>query len=221
MSRLRAAVAPLALLLAAAPAAARDRPDRRLVLEARDEVFARPEFRAPAEEGESAVLATLRWIAQSVARFQEEHPVLYALIMGVLVLTLVVLVAHVVWTLAAARRARYVDDLVLPELDVRRTPPEEFRARALRLAAEGRFEEAVRDLYTALVLALDRRGDIAYARHKALLDYRLEARSDDARRTLDAFAGGYHPTSFGRRPLPAERFAGLLEALDRLTEAAA
>jgi hypothetical protein len=212
----RAFLAALALTVAAAPAAARDLPDRRAILEARDEVFARPEFAQRVREGESMLMTILREVADYVLRFREDNPVLYMVLMGFLVVTLVVLVAHIVWTIVVARRARYLPEPELPELDIRRTPPEEFRARALRLASEGRFEDAVRDLYTALILTLDQRGDLRYARHKALLDYRHEVRAEDARGALDRFAGGYHPTSFGRRPLPDERFRDLLARLDEV-----
>jgi len=210
----RRVAAAVALLLVGATAFARDRPDRETILYARDEVFARPEFRQRTSGGEPVVMTILRAVAEYVAGFREEHPVAFLVVMGMLLLTLVILIAHIVWTIVIARRARYLPEPDLPVLDVRRTPPEAFRDRAVRLAREGRYEDAVRDLYTALVLTLDRRGDIRYARHKALLDYRLEARADDARDALVAFAGGYHPTSFGRRPLPEERFAELLARLD-------
>ena len=212
--RRRAALA--ALLLLAGTAIARDLPDRRLIEEARDEVLARPEFHKVAQGGESAVLSAAAAFVKFVARFADEHPVAFTCVMILLVLTLLLLVAHIVWTIVVSRRARYLPEPELPALDVRRTPPDTFRDRAIRLAEEGRFEEAVRDLYAALILTLDRRGDVTYARHKALLDYRLEARADDARAALEAMAGGYHPTSFGRRPLPAERFRALLALLDEV-----
>ena len=213
MRRLAAAAL---VLLAGAPAAARDVPDRRLILEARDEVFARPEFAARAQEGESVVMAVMRAVADYLIRFRDDHPVVYAIVLVFLVFTLVVLVAHIAWTLVVARRAKYLPEPELPHFDVRRTPPDDFRSRAIRLAGEGRYDDAVRDLYTALVLTLDDRGDLRYARHKALLDYRMEVRADDARVALDRFAGSYHPTSFGRRPLPEDRFADLLARLDEV-----
>ncbi len=213
MRRLLAAAATI--LLTTTAAAARDPPGRRIIVEARDEVFARPEFRQRARDGESVVVAALRTFAKYVVGFRDEHPVAFMVIVGFMALTLVILVAHIVWTVVVARRARYLPSAdELPALDVRRTPPEDFRARAVRLAGEGHFDAAVRDLYTALVLTLDRRGDLAYARHKALLDYRTEVRADDARSALESFARSYHPTSFGRRPLSAERFAALLAQLD-------
>ena len=79
----------------------------------------------------------------------------------------------------------------------------------------------MRDLYTALLFTLDRRGSLRYARHKALLDYRMESARDAASsRTLDLFAGTYHPGSFGRRPPDRAHFDELLAALDALAEPA-
>ncbi len=205
----------LGLLCATAtPAFAREGPSKRAILEARDEVFARSEFAAAPEKGKSFILEIAREVMDTIGRFRQEHPIAYIGVMVVLVLALVILVAHIVWTLAVARRASYDDEPELPELDLRRTPPAEFRRRAVALADQGKYEDAARELYVALLLALDARGDVTYARHKALLDYRLEARRSDARAALDLFAGGYHPASFGRRTLRQDRFEELLNALD-------
>ena len=204
------------LLLVSTTAWARDLPTHDVILRARDEVFARPEFHSRSQDGESVVLTVVRSVASYVIRFRDEHPIAFAVIVAMLLFTLLILVAHIVWTIVVSRRASYVDDLALPELDLRRAAPEEFRERAVRLAGEGRFEDAVRDLYTALLLTLDRRGDLGYARHKALLDYRHEVREPDARAALDDFALGYHPTSFGRRSLPEARFRDLLARLDEV-----
>ena len=73
----------------------------------------------------------------------------------------------------------------------------------------------MRTLYTAMLLTLDQRGNLRYGRHKALLDYRIEASSDqDAARVLLLFEGTYHPGSFGRRPPDREHFDELVTALD-------
>jgi hypothetical protein len=201
----------------ACAARAADAPEKRTILAARDEIFARPEFAEAAEKGPSFMMELFQGVAKAVMLFAEENPIAFKVIAAVLVLTLFVLVAHIVWTLAIARRARYDEELELPELDIRRTPPATFRGRAVSLADEGRYEDAARELYMALILVLDARGDIAYARHKALLDYRHEARKADARDAFRLFAGGYHPASFGRRSLPAERFTAMLAAVDRVS----
>ncbi len=207
----------LTLLALAGAAAARDLPSAAAVRAARDEVFARPELRAARPDEESAVLRGLRAFGELLTRFQEQHPTAFVVLVVVLAATALLLIAHLVWTVVVARSAAYDDG---PDagatLDVRRTPAAEFRARAVRLAGAGRLDDAARELYSALLAGLAARGDVAYARHKVLLDYRLEARADDARAALALFAGTYLPSSFGRRPLAEERFAALLAAVDRV-----
>jgi hypothetical protein len=124
-----------------------------------------------------------------------------------------------VWTWRVARRARYeADDPRDLEAALRRLDAAPFRALADEHARAGRFEHAVRELYTALLLTLDRRGALRYAGHKALLDYRIESsRDDDARAALDLFSGAYPPGSFGRRPPDAATFARLAAAVDALS----
>ena len=207
-------VAAALLLAITGPAYAAETADKATILQARDEVFARPEFYVREKKGKSFVLEAIVAVGKAVAQFKEDNPRTFTAITVILVLTLLVLIAHIVWTLAMARRAKYDDEPEVAEFDIRRTAPQTFRDRAVALARKGRYEDAVRELYSALVLTLDARGDLAYARHKALLDYRMEVRERDARDALDLFAGGYHPASFGRRALPQERFEALLEVLD-------
>jgi len=213
----RARFAAVLLLAITRDAAAAAGPDKRAILGARDEAFQRSEFTLHDDRGESFLLEVMTTVGKAVQRFKNEHPAVFTAITVLLVATLLILVAHIVWKLAMARRARYAKEPALPELDVRRTPPANFRERAVELAAESRYEDAARELYTALVLTLDARGDLTYARHKALLDYRMESRRRDARDALDLFARGYHPASFGRRTLAADRFEALLSALDGVT----
>jgi len=215
----RRIAAALATALCAASAFADERPSPDDVRRVRDEVFARPEFDyTERKESLSLLERVARWWNDVVEGFQREHPILFLVLLGGMALVALGLVAHIVWTLRVARRAQWQgerpDDL---EAALRRLDPGPFRARAVALAAEGRLEDAVRDLYTALLLVLDRRGAVRFASHKALLDYRIEAARDpDARETLAAFEAAYPPGSFGRRPPTRERFDGLVAALDRL-----
>lgn len=212
---MRRAFAALGVLLAAALALAGDE-SAAAIRAARDEVFRRPEFRYGEAARTSFLMEWLDEISDAWRRFVAEHPVAAGVVYAAMALVLVVLVAHVLWTLRMARRAAWQDDVDVGREDaMRRGDPAPFRARALEHAAAGRFEEAVRDLYAALLLTLDRRGSVRYAPHKALLDYRIEAARDAAvARTLDLFAGTYHPGSFGRRPPDRAHFDELLAALD-------
>lgn len=184
---------------------------------ARDAVFRLPEFRYGEPARPSFLSEWFEAFQEFQRRFIDEHPLAATVVFVGLAALLVALVAHIVWTLRMARQAEWLsqDDGRI-ESAMRRGDPAPFRARAVDHAAAGRFDEAVRDLYAALLLTLDRRGSLRYAPHKALLDYRIEASRDAAvAGTLDLFAGTYHPGSFGRRPPDRAHFDELLAALDR------
>lgn len=212
-----AAVFAAALAFAARCAFAAEEPAAGAVRAARDLVLARPEFRyeSPKDE-ESLFESLLRWWSEIVADFHQSHPVLFVLAMAAMALLAAALIAHIVWTWRVARRAAYeTDDPRDLEAALRRLDPAPFRARALEHAAAGRLDEAVRDLYSALLLTLDRRGAVRFAQHKALLDYRIESAGDaPARAALDRFAAAYPPGSFGRRPPSPGVFGDLVATLD-------
>lgn len=213
----RAFTAAALVTFAAAAARAGDEPSAASIRAAAKDVLARPEFHRAAPKSRSLLEEVWGWWSGLVADFIDQHPRLAFAVMIALVCVLVALLVHIVWTLRTARAAAWQG---LPEADleaaIRRGDAGAFRARAVAHADAGRFEDAVRDLYAALLLALDRRGALHYAPHKALLDYRIEsARDANVVRALDAFAGVYHPGSFGRRPPDRAHFDALLAELDR------
>lgn len=203
---------------AAAAALADGAPDPEAVRAARDAVFARPEFDyRPPPPGDSLLERVISTIQELSLRLQTEHPIVWWCGMGACVIALVAIVGHMVWSWRAARPTAYDDDATDVETAIRRLDPGPFRRRAAGLASEGRFDEAVRELYVALLLTLDRPGALRYAPHKALLDYRIEASGDaDARAALDVFDEGYPPGSFGRRPPAAAEFERLSLTVDRV-----
>jgi len=214
--RLAASVA--LLFVAARTARAEGAPSADAIRAAKNSVMSRPEFDYGPPPSKSFVEELWDEWVQWLGKFKEAYPTLFIVFVSVLSLALVLLLAHIVWTLRLARRAQWNEDAG-PDLDdaMRRGDPSPFRAHALEHAAAGRFDEAVRDLYAALLLTLDRRGTVRYAAHKALLDYRIEAARDAAAtRTLEQFAQTYHPGSFGRRPPDRAHFDELLGALDRV-----
>ena len=218
--RRRTAVA--AILAAATTALAGDVPSADAIRAARATVFERAEFRYAAPHRKSFIEEIWSAFQDGLADFAKAHPTLFLWLFVGLAVALVGLVAHILWTLRTARGARWRGDAA-DGLDAAMLhgDPAPFRARAVGHAAAGRFDDAVRDLYAALLLTLDRRGALRYAPHKALLDYRMEAARDaDATRTLDLFAGTYHPGSFGRRPPDRSHFDELLRALDAVAEPA-
>lgn len=216
----RGVIAGAAALLFATVAGAADAPSADAIRKAAHEVLSRPEFRRGTAKPLSLLEELWDWWSSILADLQARHPYLFLATIVALTLLLVALIFHIAWTLRAARQAAWQE---LPDADlaaaIRRGDPAAFRARAVAHADAGRFEDAVRDLYAALLLTFDRRGKLQYGPHKALLDYRIES-ARDARvlHTLDAFASVYHPGSFGRRPPDRAHFDALLAELDRAAE---
>jgi hypothetical protein len=218
--RRSAAIAALTLAATAALAGEAASPDA--IRAAREAVLKRPEFRYAAPRPKSFIEEIWSAFRDGLAGLAEAHPTLFLWLFVGLAVALVGLVAHILWTLRMARAPQWQADAA-EGLDAAMLhgDPAPFRARAVGHASAGRFDDAVRDLYAALLLTLDRRGVLRYAPHKALLDYRIEASRDaDAVRTLDLFAGTYHPGSFGRRPPDRSHFDELLRALDAVAEPA-
>jgi hypothetical protein len=219
----RGVLAGTAALLLAAAASAGDAPSADAIRKAAHEVLSRPEFRRGTTKPASLLEELWEWWSSLLGDLHAQHPYLFFAAIGALTLLLIALIIHIAWTLRAARQAAWQG---LPDADleaaIRRGDPAAFRARAVAHADAGRFENAVRDLYAALLLTFDRRGALQYAPHKALLDYRIEAARDaHVVGTLDAFASVYHPGSFGRRPPDRAHFDALLAELDRVAERAA
>jgi hypothetical protein len=214
----RTSLGALVLSALAAAASAGDA-DPAAIRAARDAVFKRTEFRYGEKAGKSFLEEWLDAYGEWVRDFYSRSPILFYAVFSGLALLLVVLVAHIVWTIRASRESEF-DEGSAAETAIRNVDPAPLRARAIGHADAGRFDDAVRDLYTALVFTLDRRGVLRYARHKALLDYEMEARRDEgALAALRRFAGVYHPGSFGRRPPDRAHFDDLLASLDRLSAA--
>ncbi len=218
---MRRSASAAALLCLARAAAADGAPTARAVRAARDAVMARPEFRYGPPPSKSFVEDLWDAWQEWIAAFRTGHPVAFVVVYAAMAVVLVALVAQIVLTQRMLRRAEFQSD-VLDDADaaMRRGDASPFRARAVEHAAAGRYVEAVRDLYAALLVTLDRRGVVRYASSKALLDYRIEASRDAvAARTLDLFAATYHPGSFGRRPPDRAHFEALLAALDDVAAA--
>jgi cbb3-type cytochrome oxidase subunit 3 len=215
---LRSWCAAWALVTITSIAAAADPIPAKTIERARDAVLSRPEFiyEAPAKNN-SFWRRALTGFFDFIQEMQEDYPLAFWGMFILLALLLLVLIAHIVWTIRVAGRGRYDSGRLALEDAVRRADPGPFRTRAMELAAGGDLEGAVRALYTALLLTMDRAGTVRFARHKALLDYRIETASDDAARaTLDFFASTYHPGSFGRCPPTREQFELMVARLDEV-----
>lgn len=225
----RAATTALAILcvagLSASAAFAGDPPTPEAIRAARDTVFQREEFQYGAAKGESAIGRLITRLREMTEEFQRAYPVLFLVIIVGLLIVLLALIVHMVWTIRRANTVsvRRHDEKALIEA-IRKLDARPFRDAAEAAAREGRFDEAVRALYAALLVALDRRGCARFATHKTLADYCAEtdaAGDADARSVLAGFEQAYPPGSFGRRPPDLATYNRLLGGVDSLLNAPA
>ena len=187
-------------------------PSAREVQEAVARVYARPEYqeRHGIREWLAGVFSRLwAWIGEQLSAFaglKVSHPWIWWAVVGWLVITVLALLAHLVWsTLQAARRGEDAEPAAARTRRARPRTAADWEAEAARLAAEGRLREAAAALYQALLLRLDGRGAVRFDPSKTPGDYRREARPHpEAAKALGAFLRLFEPVAFGGRGLDAE-----------------
>lgn len=179
------------------------------------EVYARPEFETRITWRDwlwARLGRVFGWIGEQLdglRGLRDTQPVIFWIIVGWMVLTLVALVAHIVWTaVQVARRGDGSETTPrgkkTPGRQVPRTAAD-WEAEAARLAGEGRLREAAAALYQALLLRLDALGAVRVDASKTPGDYRREARKHpEAARALGGFLRLFEPVAFGGRDLDAD-----------------
>jgi len=129
------------------------------------EILARPAYHNPlaklAERLEALLMRVLRFLSEALEGLQGlavTAPLLYWLIIAALVVVLVLLLTHIGYTVyrgvTMGSGPRLADD----RADGAPPTPASLRSQAERLAAEGRHVDAIRTLFRALALELQRRG---------------------------------------------------------------
>lgn len=186
------------------------------------QVYARPEFQERHTWQEwlmARVGRALAWLGEHLSWLRDlrlTNPVVFWIVIAWLVVALLALVGHIVWTaVQVARRGDHGKD------DVKAAGPRkprgiaDWNAEAARLAAEGRLREAAAALYQALLLRLDALGAVRFDASKTPGDYRREARKNpEAARTLGGFLRLFEPVAFGGRELDSDGWERLKTAAD-------
>jgi hypothetical protein len=172
-----------------------------------DSVFAAPAYAWVEKEQPLGFL--LRWI-NAVARWlqglQGAHPGLFTSLLALLVVLLVSVFVHAGWLFVRSIRAAQAAPAGAGrEADAAMTP-EELRREADRLAAAGRFVEAMQADFLALALVLDRRSLLRFHPSKTPAELASEARlGEEGRQRLHALVGALYAAVFARAPFgPAE-----------------
>lgn len=138
---------------------------------------------------------------------------IFWIVVGVLALAALLIAAHFAGAIArlwrgrertrgAERRSAGAAPLPLGAAD--------WEDRARRAAADGRWRDAARALYQALLLHLAERGAVRYDPSKTPGDYRREVRGDaEASRALNSFLRLWEPIVFGGRAIDGSAYERL------------
>lgn len=165
-----AALARVRLVRSQLEAAESDNSTARLAL--LQQVLARPEFSQP----ESLLLRIQRWLAELWARLFPEsggQAAMGGLRVGEILFWAIVVIASVALTWMLSFWLQGLFSRVAGDVNTQRRPiagsndpitAQEARAEATRLAQDGSYRQAVRQLYLSALLALDEQGVVRYDR---------------------------------------------------------
>ncbi len=83
-------------------------------------------------------------------------------------------------------------------------------------AAEGRFEEAMHQLYQGVILWLDERELAGYEAGKTGGEYAREIKSAEAKNSFKELLRAFYPVAFGGRSASSEKWASMQSAADKI-----
>lgn len=174
-----------------------------------DSVFAAPDYRWVERPESYALLRRwLRVLQQWLFDLRETHPAAFRLLLAGMILVVVASFVHAGWIFLQTVRAageRAPDTAAAPAF---RRDQGWYRREADRLAALGRFAEAMQYDFLALVLALDASSLVRFHPSKTPGEYSREARlSPAARDEFRALVRTLYAYVFARRPCGPREFA--------------
>ena len=181
-------------------------------------VLARPEFREFSDARGKAIQDFLsrliEWLLRPREQPQTPHvPVLsvplpggwfFMLLGGLLI---VVVIAYLLFTrLKKGPAAQASAVAAITSTDLRERPPEEFLDDASVLAQKGRLREALRALYLATLVALDRRRLITFEPHRTNWQYLRQMPRSEARTLFADFTRIFDHKWYGAEPTTQEDY---------------
>ncbi|HEU5218283.1 MAG TPA: hypothetical protein VFU23_06470 [Gemmatimonadales bacterium] len=172
-----------------------------------DTVFAGKDYRW--QERPSPVSIFARWMGalqEWLFELRQAHPLAFRGLLFLLLILVLAIFAHAVWIFARTVRAADSGREGLPTAGGRRRDREWYRREADRLAAQGRYAEAVQADFLALVLALDGLRLLKFHPSKTPAEYGMEARlAEQSREEFRDLIRRLYGYAFARRPCgPAE-----------------
>jgi hypothetical protein len=175
-----------------------------------DSVFAAPAYQWVERPDVLAFLG--RWIAAIKQWFfdlRQAHPTWFRVLLIAMLLVVVGTILHAAWVFfRTVQASRHSGIGPLPTAGRERRDQHWYRQRADRLAADGRYAEAIQHDFLALVLALDARALLRFHPSKTPAEYGREVRlGPGALEEFRALIRAVYAFAFARRPCGPEEFA--------------
>lgn len=172
-----------------------------------DSVYAAPAYRWVEQKDAFAILR--RWYAELQEWFRalrESNPLSYRLILYAMIIVVALVVLHALWVLYHTVGKATRDGEVTPKADTAPRTVTWFQHESKRLAAEGKYAEAIQADFLALVLALDARKLLRFHPSKTPAEYANESElPPEARAEFRALVQRVYGYAFARWPCgPAE-----------------
>ena len=167
-----------------------------------DSVFSRPDYnwqQPPDPFG--PIRRAFLWLNRWLQTLRSEAPPLYWLFMGVLVLILLSIFAHAAWVMYQTMRSGAVAEPEPGESAVMARDAAWYAREAERLAAAGRFVEAIQADFLRLILDLDARRLVRFHPSRTPNEYAREpALSVNGRRELAGLVRRLYAYAYARIP---------------------
>ena len=173
-----------------------------------DSVFAGPAYHWVRRPDPLAPLARrwiefLAWLQQA----HDAHPLAYRALLAACVIALVAIVAHSAWVLARSVGSESNPPAPVSS-DADRRDEAWYRRDADRLAAEGRFVDAIQADFVALLLALDARQAVHFEPSRTPAEYLRDATlAVESRQAFAELVARLYGYAFARLPCGPREYA--------------
>jgi hypothetical protein len=203
-------------------------PDPQTVRHTARDVLARPEYRleTPSDFSDAVaeILALIRKVLDTIRRWfnllYEMSPLLALAIVVAMVICLLLLLGHILWTLVAVVRRDQRGPDALADLSRRKVDPAELAQEADDAGARGNYILAVRLLYRACLARLEQAEEKPFrpgaTNHEHLTRYRATPFYDWLARLVSIIDLKW----YGEEPCLASDFAESRDAYERITSLA-
>lgn len=197
-----------------------------------EEVFRNAAFReglaethGPSEGAGTLLLRLIARLIGSITRWfgelRADSPILFWLLYGLLILVALLLITHIVWSIASGLRGQLRARRASTEVRVPREARfHELRAQARRLAQEGRLREAARGLLLAMLALFEEQRVLAFASGWTNREIFSRLRPEPALAPeLGAFARAVEWSSYGGGAPTVAEFQRMDEVVDAVLHA--